>query len=79
MTAFPQLGTGFKSNTSHLVKEIEPSQYAIDWWRNDLTNDEKLQILLKEHEGWCDLSNITKSVILMSYHSNPQHLYEKYQ
>ena len=48
MVAFPQLGYGYKSNTSHIVKN-EPSREAVAWWRNYLTDKQQVEIIEKRH------------------------------
>ena len=41
MAAFPQLGYGYKSNTSHISKS-EPSTISLAWWRNCLTSKQQI-------------------------------------
>lgn len=44
MAAFPQLGYGYHSNTSHIVKS-EPSAISLAWWRNCLTTKQQIELI----------------------------------
>ena len=42
MAAFPQLGYGYKSNTSHIANSETSSPISLAWWRNCLTTKQQI-------------------------------------
>jgi hypothetical protein len=78
MAAFPQLGYGYKSNTSHIVEDTEPTEEARAWWENCLTSDQRVQLIIKQHPG-CDTgSGMLLFGLHVSYSKNPQKLFNKW-
>jgi hypothetical protein len=77
MAAFPQLGTGFKSNSDHIAKEIPPTEQALFWWRNCLTESEKADLIIKEHPNCLKQSEMLRMALWILYDKNPQKLYDK--
>jgi len=64
MAAFPQLGYGFKSNTSHIAVEVPATEEAIMWWRHCLTPDQKADLM--------------RMALWRLYERNPQKLFDKW-
>ena len=77
MAAFPQLGYGFKSNTSHVIKKEPVITEALTWWRQ-LTNDRKAELIVKENPNSLRESRMRKEFLWTGYDKNPQVLFDKY-
>ena len=75
MTVFPQLGYGYKSNTSHIAKS-EPSAISLTWWRNCLTDDQKADLIVKKHPQCLKQSGLMRFSLWKIYNENPQKLYD---
>ena len=78
MSAFPQLGYGFKSNISHIAKEVSTTEEAIAWWRNCLTDNQKVDLIVKEHPGCLNQSDLMRFALWTKYNKNPQKLFDKW-
>lgn len=78
MVAFPQLGYGYKSNTSHIVKNSEPSAISLAWWRNCLTDDQKVDLIVKKHPECLHQSGLRRLSLWKIYSENPQKLYDEW-
>lgn len=78
MAAFPELGYGYKSNTSHIVNDIGPTEEAIAWWENCLTTDERIELIIKEHPNCDNGSDMLLFGLHVSYSNNPQKLFNKW-
>lgn len=76
MTAFPQLGYGYKSNTSHIATEKPTSEVAIMWWRHCLTDDQKVDLIVKKHPQCLNQSGLMRFSLWKIYNENPQKLYD---
>jgi len=76
MTAFPQLGYGYKSNTN-IAKDVPPSGDAIIWWRH-LTDDKKAELIVVEHPDCLNQSDLMRFALWRLYNRNPQKLFDKY-
>lgn len=77
MVAFPQLGYGYKSNASHIVKN-EPSREAVAWWRNYLTDKQQVEIIEKRHPNCHNGSGMLLFALHVNYSKNPQKLYDEW-
>ena len=55
------------------MKEYE----AEDWWRN-ISDEEKLSLIIKERPDYLRYSGLMKFAILNNYNKNPQKLFDKY-
>lgn len=77
MSAFPQLGYGYKSNTSHISEDIEPSNDALAWWRH-ISDEEKADLIIKQHPNCLNQSDLLRFALWNSYNKNPQKLFDKW-
>jgi hypothetical protein len=77
MAAFPQLGYGYHSNTSHIVKS-EPSPIALAWWRNCLTIKQQIELIEKLHPNCHNGSGMLLCGLHITYSKNPQKLYDEW-
>ena len=75
MSAFPQLGYGYKSNTSHIAVDVSPSKECILWWRHCLTDDQKVDLIIKRHPECLKQSGLRRWSLWKIYNENPQKLY----
>jgi hypothetical protein len=78
MAAFPQLGYGYHSNTSHIVKEVQASKDAELWWRHCLTDDQKIELIIKRHPNCINQSQLMRLSLWRLYNNNPQKLYDEW-
>ena len=78
MSAFPQLGYGYKSNTSHIATETPPTEEAIMWWKHCLTTDERVELIKKHHPNCERGSGMLLFGLHVSYTNNPQKLYDEW-
>jgi hypothetical protein len=78
MAAFPQLGYGFKSNTSHIAVEVPATEEAIMWWRHCLTPDQKADLIVKDHPNCLKQSDLMRMALWRLYERNPQKLFDKW-
>lgn len=78
MAAFPQLGYGYKSNTSHVAKDVPATDEALAWWRHCLTNDQKVELIVKEHPNCLRQSDLMRMALWILYNRNPQKLFDKW-
>lgn len=78
MSAFPKLGYGFKSNTSHIVKDIPATEEAIDWWRHCLTDEQRGELIVKEHPECLRQSDLMRFALCCLYDKNPQKIFDKW-
>jgi hypothetical protein len=78
MVAFPQLGYGFKSNTSHIAKETPATEEALAWWRQCLTDEQKADLIVKEHPKCLNQSDLMRFALWRLYNKNPQKLFDKW-
>ena len=78
MTAFPQLGYGYKSNTSHIVKGVQTSKDAELWWKHCLTDDQKADLIVKRHPECLRQSGLMRLALWRIYNNNPQKLYDEW-
>lgn len=76
MTAFTQLGYGYKSNTSHIAAKSEPSEISLAWWRNCLTEKQKVDLIVKKHPECLTQSFLRRLSLWKIYNENPQKLYD---
>jgi hypothetical protein len=75
MAAFPQLGYGYKSNTSHIAKGVEASKDVELWWKHCLTDDQKVDLIVKRHPECLHQSGLRRWSLWEIYNKNPQKLY----
>ena len=77
MAAFPQLGYGYHSNTSHIAKS-EPSPISLAWWRNCLTTKQQIELIEKLHPNCHNGSGMLLWGLHVTYSKNPQKLYDEW-
>jgi hypothetical protein len=77
MAAFPQLGYGYKSNTSHIVKN-EPSNESLMWWKHCLTDKQRIEIIERHHPNCHNGSGMLLFGLHVAYSKNPQKFYDEW-
>lgn len=77
MAAFPQLGYGYKSNTSHIAKDVPATDEALTWWRH-ISDDMKADLIVKEHPKCLNQSDLMRFALWQLYNKNPQKLFDKW-
>jgi len=77
MSAFPQLGYGFKSNTSHITEDILPTDEVFTWW-DCISDDTKIELIVKQHPDCLKQSDLMRIALWNLYCKNPQKLFDKF-
>lgn len=75
LIAFPQLGYGYKSNTSHIAKPEEASEEAQYWWRY-LSEEQKIEMLIKHKPDLMKMSSLMAYSAFNNANKNPQMLFD---
>ena len=78
MAAFPQLGYGYKSNTSHIAVEVQATEEAIMWWRHCLSPEKKAELIVKNHPDCLKQSYLMRISLWWIYDKNPQKLFNEW-
>lgn len=77
MAAFPELGYGFHTNR-RTIPNHQPDEIVAEWWKNGLNDQQRIELIIKEHPIFKTLSNLGQWALCVSISKDPTEMFDKY-